>query len=1739
MKIKHVKQFINRGIYAFLLAIVFVTLPFTAKSQSEIYYGNQGEVLATSDTRMIITILETPDHVELQLGGVGKMLASGFAFSLLYNHHALILTDENFQRDIPQGNDPYTLGKVITLDPNFLLHFPRMTITNAIDHQPISDGTMKYMNSEVALGSTKVSESMDLVAGQMLPVYKIFFRKAVPGAALQTSDLGFYSNPKIPRISSYWGYNAVTVRHGVLGGSDAGYSRENLFVYRSPSFVITDSVTHISENAASLHGTFARGKFAPSNTMQVSSKIDTKNTGRLNYDDIHEYGFIYSANNDSLFVNGITNKITVNGVEYNFPSAAQIASASGVLTFGTDTLHFIPFANSSSNQAVPFDAQLTGLTTKTEYYVWTYERYSFETSDTYLAVGNKLIFSTVSCETPDSPIALLSQSFCGTPRIADLSATVTAKDTLFWYDADTGGNVYLPTDLLVDGNTYYAVAKTGSCLSAATAVTVSISKGLLPPIATSPQTLCSGALVSDLQAQGDSIVWYDAPTGGNILNRNTLLTDGFYYAALKMNSCESEVRSKVKVTIKETVLDPPAIASPQHFCNYATLADIATDGSNIVWYSEQGALLPLSTALSNAKTYYAAKVAGTCESTERTPVLVYTAMEGFIDPPVVASPQRFCEGAAIASIRVPNNQIRWYATATDTVPISSSTLLSDKVTYYAAQKAGECESTERTPVRILFNNPQGPDVVSPQIFCGTNFTLDDLTITGAGVVWYDSPVGGNLLPSNTALTNTPVWYYAAQSSSDCETSRVGVLAYFNTAPETPVISDDIIVCADEKTIDLTSAVETKPNVAYTYYFNGEIINDPETVPVPEQNSIYYVKATNIATACESELLAEIKLTISYPPVVSVSPAGAYTTINDTVLLTVTDNNTNQAAGAKTVSILDGNIASVQLVNGTLKIAGKAGGNTEVLYTSVNEDGCVTRLVIPVQIGGSPTAVLTGKDIVLCGDDSLTTVQIAYVMGGVSPWTVTVSDSRGTFSKDTLIHTAEEFPVNVSVKIPKNKSNVAEYTTYVVSNVVDALGSSKQTHYGAVRVGVNPVPVIHDIANRYQLVCAGDRTLPVSFDGVATSYKWSIDKNIGIENYSTGVMRSFVAVNETSDSVKATILITPEYRLNGVVCTGDTDTAYIIVLPAANANFVAQHIGLGGVRFADRSSANAVAWAWDFGDDSTSTLQNPEHTYKASGTYTVTLTVETEAGCKATVTKEIKVSVFTDVLADFSLNESKQCLSGNEFLFTDKSKTTAEGHYISAWHWNFGNGDTSVLRNPVHVYDSAGTYTVTLTVTEMPMGGKYSVSYRVKVMGVPLITDGAAPDAVCAGERLRVSSPSIDWKGNDFVAGQWLLGGRLFDPYSMPITAADNGKLLQYRVETPCGVAISKGDTVKVYTTPEILLESSLIEICDNVTVVKIPYTANVAAGTAIYYSIAYDVNARRGGFVDVTNGLLADDTIRIAIPVGLAEGYYGGILSIKADNHCDNTFTSAFDIHKTGKFSIVQQPTPPVTCGRVTLSVVADASDLKYQWYHNGVAIVGANASVYSFDYDPSLNGEYYVELSNSCMSLTSAKVNVNANAFTIEMKWDNVLYVNDPQHSFSSFQWYKDGQPVSKDGYAQYYGEEFGFDGTYHVRCYYADGSYIETCPLEVHTKKTAKVVLYPNPAEAGSRVILEIHTSEVEVENASLEIFDAAARLVYKGTVTHAVTEFTVPVVAGIYTAKVITTDGHTFVERFVVGL
>lgn len=113
--------------------------------------------------------------------------------------------------------------------------------------------------------------------------------------------------------------------------------------------------------------------------------------------------------------------------------------------------------------------------------------------------------------------------------------------------------------------------------------------------------------------------------------------------------------------------------------------------------------------------------------------------------------------------------------------------------------------------------------------------------------------------------------------------------------------------------------------------------------------------------------------------------------------------------------------------------------------------------------------------------------------------------------------------------------------------------------------------------------------------------------------------------------------------------------------------------------------------WDFGDGTTSSEVEPEHTYTMPGIYNVTLTISNEFG-ESLVFKPSHVIIGELPRPDFTSDKT----SGKTPL-TVMFKDDSSGPYDTRT-WDFGDGIGSVLKSPVHTYETPGIYTVSLTLS---------------------------------------------------------------------------------------------------------------------------------------------------------------------------------------------------------------------------------------------------------------------------------------------------------------------------------------------------------------------------------------------------------------------------------------------------------
>lgn len=267
---------------------------------------------------------------------------------------------------------------------------------------------------------------------------------------------------------------------------------------------------------------------------------------------------------------------------------------------------------------------------------------------------------------------------------------------------------------------------------------------------------------------------------------------------------------------------------------------------------------------------------------------------------------------------------------------------------------------------------------------------------------------------------------------------------------------------------------------------------------------------------------------------------------------------------------------------------------------------------------------------------------------------------------------------------------------------------------------------------YQIGCAGtpmlftDLSTAVTNDPI-TNWLWSFGDG------ETSTFRNPSHTYATGGVYEVSLRVT-----SATGCfTTFTDT--IEVYPAIEADIEVTNLCFGDVvQFYDASTTNSnVEWFWQFGDATFSFDKNPTHLYNQAGTYEVSLTVTNAVGCELTIFDTITITL--PPVADFTFTET--CI-GKPVLFEETS-TINGGDTISAWYWNFGDS-TAVRRNPdpFHVYDSAGVYTVTLTVVSAN-GCSDVVTQQVTVAPPPVAAFTFTPDYGASPLEVEFTNNSID------------------------------------------------------------------------------------------------------------------------------------------------------------------------------------------------------------------------------------------------------------------------------------------------------------------------------------------------------------------------------------------------------------
>ena len=583
----------------------------------------------------------------------------------------------------------------------------------------------------------------------------------------------------------------------------------------------------------------------------------------------------------------------------------------------------------------------------------------------------------------------------------------------------------------------------------------------------------------------------------------------------------------------------------------------------------------------------------------------------------------------------------------------------------------------------------------PTVFAGSDasvcanssLVLSGGIIGGAGTIIWTTSGTGTFSPDAFALNATYTPSTADTTSGSVtltitSTSNGGCIAatdqVFVTITDAPTVDagPDQTVCGNNPSTNLSALVNIATGVVWTTLGDGTFFSTTSlnTTYAPGTTDITNTSVTLIASSTGNGTCVAVTDTV----VILIGPAPIVNAGANIFICTgtTTANLSGSVSGATTTGIwttlgtgtfsLDTDLNATY----TLSTADTSAGSVMVILTSTNNGTCnPVSDTVSITITTIPTT-FAGNDTSACANNSVIALSGSVIGGsGLGQWTTSGS---GTFTpSDTTL----------------NASYIPSAADIAAGNFVLTLTplNSCNPISDSLNITITPAPIVN--AGTDTTICGG--TLPINLNGtmntVASGAIWTTN---GTGTFSPDNV-TLNAIYTPAVSDPDTLIFVLTTTGNGS-CNAEFDTMMVFRNVRPTAAFTVSNSCVGqAALFTDTSNPNGgtiTSWAWDFGT-STSSLQNPSLVYATTGTYTVSLVVSSGLGCTDSITNTITVNPLPTGAFSYVANCQNDVVA-----FTSSSSTN-----VVSWAWNFGDGNTSILTNPTNLFDSAGVYSVVLTV----------------------------------------------------------------------------------------------------------------------------------------------------------------------------------------------------------------------------------------------------------------------------------------------------------------------------------------------------------------------------------------------------------------------------------------------------------
>ena len=403
------------------------------------------------------------------------------------------------------------------------------------------------------------------------------------------------------------------------------------------------------------------------------------------------------------------------------------------------------------------------------------------------------------------------------------------------------------------------------------------------------------------------------------------------------------------------------------------------------------------------------------------------------------------------------------------------------------------------------------------------------------------------------------------------------------------------------------------------------------------------------------------------------------------------------------------------------------GNYSTTLITINAAGCSDTITLPTPVNEKPMADFLFANNPCAGADVTFTDNSSTLTGSIThrEWNFGNGNTANGFQATFGFPSDGQFPVTLYVEASTGcKDSITKNVDVIPGPIADFTFSN--TCLGAVTSFQN--------------------TTQIS-GGLQVDYLWEFTPGDTTSN--TNPSYSFSSAQAGDYPVILTATAT-----NGCI---DTITKTIHIGPPANVYFSIDDTLVCSeaiVQFNDSSTIASgetiIRRTWNWGDgDTDSTATSITHSYSAAGNYTITLEITTAENCISTLSRNIQV--IESPAAEFSFINACR---GITIQFTDSSSSSPLSTLVT-WNWSFGDTTTSIVQNPTHTYDSAGTYAVKL-ITIDDNGCLDSTQRTIEIYPTPTVnftnSKACTNNAITFSDSSFVSGASINNWQWDFGDG---------------------------------------------------------------------------------------------------------------------------------------------------------------------------------------------------------------------------------------------------------------------------------------------------------------------------------------------------------------------------------------------------